>query len=157
MFIVTNGTRPDVLGSLGVEPTQLYVSLCAPDEETYRRTCRPTSPVLWSRVMETLELLNSFSCPTVLRHTLVPRLNMSNPEGYASLAEQSNATYVEPKAAMSVGAARDRLGYGEMAWFKEIQSFAKELAAASSYEIVDEHRWSNVVLLSRLEKPIRLY
>jgi len=157
VFIVTNGTRPDVLGSLDVEPTQLYVSLCAPDEETYRRTCRPTSTGLWGRVMETLELLDSFSCPTVLRHTLVPKLNMVNPEGYARLAELSNATYMEPKAAMSVGAARERFGYGEMAWFGDIQGFAEELAAASSYEIVDEHRWSSIVLLSRLDKPIRLY
>lgn len=157
VFIVTNGTRPDVLGSLGVEPTQLYVSLCAPDEETYRRTCRPASTGLWGRVMETLELLDGFSCPTVLRHTLVPKLNMCNPEGYARLAERANATYMEPKAAMSVGAARIRFSYSEMAWFEEIQSFAEELAAASSYEIVDEHSWSSVVLLSRLDKPIRLY
>ena len=157
IFIVTNGTRPDVLGSLGVEPTQLYVSLCAPDEETYRRTCRPTSPGLWGRVMETLELLDSFSCPTVLRHTLVPKLNMSNPDGYARLAELANATYMEPKAAMSVGAARERFGYDEMAWFKDIKKFAEDLAAASSYDIVDEHRRSNIVLLSRLEKPIKLY
>jgi len=157
VFIVTNGTRPDVLGGLGVEPTQLYVSLCAPDEETYRRTCRPTAAGLWDRVMETLELLDSFSCPTVLRHTLVPKLNMRNPEGYARLAEHSNATYMEPKAAMSVGAARERFSYSEMAWFEDIRGFAEELAAASSYEIVDEHRWSSIVLLSRLKKPIRLY
>ena len=107
--------------------------------------------------METLELLDSFSCPTVLRHTLVPKLNMVKPEGYARLAELSNATYMEPKAAMSVGAARERFGYGEMAWFEDIQRFAEELAHASSYEIIDEHRWSSIVLLSRHEKPIRLY
>ena len=107
--------------------------------------------------METLELLDSFRCPTVLRHTLVPKLNMRNPEGYARLAELANATYVEPKAAMSVGAARERFGYDEMAWFEDIQRFAEELAAASSYEIVDEHRRSNIVLLSRLDKPIKLY
>ena len=157
VFIVTNGTRPDVLGSLGVEPTQLYLSLCAPDEETYRRTCRPTSSTLWGRVMETLELLNSFSCSTVLRHTLAPKLNMNNPEGYARLAELANATYMEPKAAMSVGAARERFGYDEMAWFEDIQRFAEEIAAVSSYDIVDEHERSNIVLLSRLEKPIKLY
>ena len=157
IFIVTNGTRPDVLKSLDVEPTQLYVSLCAPDEETYRKTCRPTTKGLWGQVMETLEILDSFSCPTVLRQTLVPKLNMHNPEGYARLAERANATYMEPKAAMSVGAARERFGYKEMAWFEEIQQFAEELAAASSYKIVDEHGLSNIVLLSRLDKPIRLY
>lgn len=157
VFIVTNGTRPDVLKSLSAEPSQLYVSLCAPDEETYARACRPMVKDGWGRVLETLELLQSFSCPTVLRHTLVPGLNMVNPGGYARLAEQSNATYLEPKAAMSVGAARARFGYDEMAWFEDVQKFAEEIAAECSYKVLDEHRWSSIVLLSRLDKPISLY
>jgi len=157
VFIVTNGTRPDVLSSLGSEPSQLYVSLCAPDEEVYRRACRPMAGEGWRRVMETLELLESFSCPTVLRHTLVPGLNMVNPGGYARLAELSNATYVEPKAAMSVGAARARFGYDEMAWFDDVKRFAGEMAEECSYRVIDEHAWSSVVLLSRLDRPIMLY
>ena len=157
VFIVTNGTRPDVLQSICVEPSQLYVSLCAPDEETYAKTCRPMLGDGWGRVMETLELLESFSCPTVLRHTLVPGLNMVNPLGYAKLADLSNATYLEPKAAMSVGAARARFGYDEMAWFEDVKRFAEEIAAGCSYKILDEHRWSSIVLMSRLDKPIMLY
>jgi tRNA wybutosine-synthesizing protein 1 len=157
VFIVTNGTQPEVLQSLSSEPSQLYVSLCAPDEPTYYATCRPMVQNSWDRVLETLGLLNSFSCPTVLRHTLIPDLNMHNIEGYARLAEKSNATYLEPKAAMSVGAARSRFGYDEMAWFRDIQKFAQELAEASSYDIIDEHQWSNIVLLSQLSEPIKLY
>jgi tRNA wybutosine-synthesizing protein 1 len=111
----------------------------------------------WQKVMETLELLDSFSCPTVLRHTLVPGLNMVNPRGYARLADLSNATYIEPKAAMSVGSARARFGYDEMAWFDDVKRFAEEIAAECSYRVIDEHRWSSVVLLSRLDAPIRLY
>jgi len=157
VFIVTNGTTPEVLSELSSEPSQLYISLCAPDRETYERTCRPMIPNAWEKVLETLELLNSFSCPTVLRHTLVPKLNMHNAEGYGKLAEYSNATYMEPKAAMSVGGARARFSYKEMAWFHEIQGFAAELAEASSYSVIDEHEPSNIVLLSRLDKPIKLY
>ena len=111
VFIVTNGTEPEVLESLGCEPTQLYVSLCAPDEETYEKACRPMVFGAWEKVLETIELLDSFSCPTVLRHTLVPKLNMHNPEKYGRLAELGNVTYMEPKAAMSVGAARDRFRF----------------------------------------------
>ena len=157
VFIVTNGTTPEVLSELSSEPTQLYISLCAPDRETYERTCRPMIPNAWDKVMETLELLNSFSCPTVLRHTLVPKLNMHNAEGYSRLAELSNATYMEPKGAMSVGGARARFSYKEMAWFHEIQEFAAEIAEASSYKVIDEHEPSNIVLLSRLDKAINLY
>ncbi len=157
VFIVTNGTQPHVLENLGAEPSQLYVSACAPDRETYHKTCRPMIPDAWERLHETLELLESFSCPTVLRHTLVPRLNMHNPEGYAKLAELSNATYLEAKAAMSVGSARSRFSYDEMAWHRDIRAFAEELANASGYNILDEEPLSSIVLLSRLEKPIKLF
>ncbi len=157
VFIVTNGLRPDILAGLDLEPSQLYVSVCAPDEETYRRTCRPLIPDGWSRLMETLELLRSFSCPTVLRHTLVPKLNMADPAGYARLAEIADATYLEPKAAMSVGFARRRFGYEEMAWHSDVCAFAEALAAESGYRILDEQPLSSIVQLSKLEKPMRLY
>ena len=58
---------------------------------------------------------------------------------------------------MSVGGARARFSYKEMAWFHEIKAFAEEIARESSYDIIDEHEASNIVLLSRLESPIKLY
>jgi len=157
VFIVTNGLNPEALSDLGTEPTQLYVSVCAPDEETYERTCRPIIPNGWGNLMESLELLRSFSCPTVLRHTLVPDLNMKDPAGYARLAELSDATYLEPKAAMSVGFARNRFGYHEMAWHDDVRRFAEELARESGYSILDEQPLSSIVLLSRLPEPKKLY
>lgn len=157
VFIVTNGTRPDVLKNLSCEPTQLYVSLCAPDLETYQKTCRPMEAGLWDKVLESIELLDSYKCPTVLRNTLVPKLNMHSPEKYGKLAELGNATYMEPKAAMSVGGARERFGYRDMAWFSEIKEFAEEVAVSCSYNVIDEHEPSNIVLLSKHEKSIQLY
>ena len=82
---------------------------------------------------------------------------MHNAEGYGKLAELSNAMYIEPKGAMSVGGARARFSYEEMAWFHEIQGFAAEIAEASSYGIIDEHEPSNIVLLSRLDRAVKLY
>jgi tRNA wybutosine-synthesizing protein 1 len=157
VFIVTNGTEPKVLESLCVEPTQLYVSVCAPDEITYENTCRPMISGAWEKLLETIELLESFHCPTVLRHTLIPKWNMHSPEKYGRMAELGNVTYIEPKAAMSVGAARNRFGYNEMAWFNDVKNFAEEIALNCSYNIVDEHEFSNIILLSKLEKPIKLY
>lgn len=156
VFVVTNGLRPDILSKLESEPSQLYVSVCAPDKETYLRTCRPLVSDGWERLMETLELLNSFNCPTVLRHTLLPGFNMHNPRGYAKLAERSNATYIEPKAAMSVGYARKRFGYDVMAWHGDVKDFSTRLASESGYEILDEQPMSLIVLLSRLDKPKKL-
>ncbi len=157
VFIVTNGTNPDVLRNLGTEPSQLYVSLCAPDEATYEATCRPMVPGAWKRVMETLDLLHSFGCPTVIRQTLVPKLNMANIEGYAGLVKRAEPTYVEPKGAMSVGFARRRFAYEEMASHEDIRAFGARLAEETGYSLIDEQYESNIVLLSRLARPINLY
>ena len=157
VFIVTNGTDPEALKSLGTEPSQLYVSLCAPDEETYAATCRPMIPGAWAKVVETLDLLHSFHCPTVLRQTLVPKLNMNNISGYAKLALRAEPTYIEPKGAMSVGFARQRFAYEEMASFEQIKAFAAKLSEETGYSAIDGQYESNIVLLSRLEKPINLY
>ncbi|MBN1683537.1 4-demethylwyosine synthase TYW1 [Candidatus Bathyarchaeota archaeon] len=157
VFVVTNGTSPEVLGNLEYEPSQLYLSLCAPDEETYKKTCRPMIPNAWNKVLESLEILKSFSCPTVLRHTLIPKLNMKNIDGYAKLAIKTNPTYLEPKAAMSVGAARKRFSYKEMARHSDIKDFAIELSKSSGYNIIDEQWQSNIVLLSKLKNSKKLY
>jgi tRNA wybutosine-synthesizing protein 1 len=157
VFLVTNGTQPKILSELDVEPTQLYISLCAPNKETYERTCRPMIPDAWEKLLDSLELVESFNCPTVLRNTLIPKINMHSPESYAKLVSMTNATYIESKAAMSVGAARSRFSYKEMAWHKDIQSFANALAEASSYQVIDEQRSSSIVLLSRLKRTIKLY
>ncbi|UCE44061.1 MAG: 4-demethylwyosine synthase TYW1 [Candidatus Bathyarchaeota archaeon] len=152
-FLVTNGTAPQALSELDEEPTQLYVSVSAFDKETYANTCRPQIPDAWERLNETLSLLPSLKCSSVVRLTLARDLNLKHPEQYARLLEHANPTYVEPKAYMHVGFSRLRLGYKNMPTHREIRSFASELADAMSYNILEEAEESRVVLLSRLEKP----
>ena len=154
-FLVSNGTLPSALARLSEEPTQLYISVCAPDKETYKQICRPQIPKAWERLNETLELLPSFKCPTVIRITSVRKLNMKNAEAYAKLVEKANPTYIEPKAYMHVGFSRLRLGYENMPSHREIYEFATRLAKGTGYNIVDESKESRVVLLSRLRKPIK--
>jgi len=156
-FVVTNGTLPQMLSDLEEEPTQLYVSVCAPDEKTFLETCRPQVPDAWQRLNHTLELLPSFSCPTVVRHTLVRNLNMKNPERYARIIARGNPTYIEPKGYVCVGYSRNRLTFDSMPTHNEIRQFAKDLAAFTGYKILNEATDSRVVLLSRLEKPIMFY
>jgi tRNA wybutosine-synthesizing protein 1 len=154
-FLVSNGTAPSVLAELNEEPTQLYISVCASDEETYNHVCQPQIPKAWEKLKETLELLPSFKCPTVIRITSVQGLNMENIEGYAKLIERANPTYIEPKAYMHVGFSRLRLGYDSMPDYQEIREFAGRIAEETSYNIIDESRESRVVLLSRLGKAVR--
>jgi tRNA wybutosine-synthesizing protein 1 len=155
-FLVSNGTLPHSLSQLNEEPTQLYISVCAFDKENFLKTCRPQVSSAWENLNETLSLLPSFRCPTVIRITLTRHLNMKNPELYAHLIEKANPTYVEPKAYMHVGFSRLRLGFENMPTHKEIQEFAIKLAKEMGYNILDESPESRVVLLSRLEKPIKL-
>jgi tRNA wybutosine-synthesizing protein 1 len=155
VFLVTNGMLPKVLSGLAHEPSQLYVSVCAPDEATYEKTCRPLVPDGWERLCETLELLHSVSCPTVIRMTLVRQLNLKRVEGYAKLALKASPTYLEPKAAMSVGFFLKRLPRDAMPTHSEIRSFAHELSRLTGYNMIDESEASRVVLLSSAEKSTK--
>jgi tRNA wybutosine-synthesizing protein 1 len=154
-FLVTNGTRPSKLAELGEEPTQLYVSVCAPNEEVYKRVCRPQVSGAWARLNETLDLLPSLKCPTVIRTTLVRGLNMENVDEYAKLVEKAAPTYVEAKAYMHVGFSSLRLGFERMPTHKEVVAFALLLAERTGYRVLDECTNSRVVLLSKRERAIR--
>jgi tRNA wybutosine-synthesizing protein 1 len=155
-FLVSNGTVPEALAELSEEPTQLYISLCAYDERSFKKTCRPQVAKAWEKLNQTLAALPSFKCPTVLRLTLARSLNLEHPELYARLVEKASPTYVEPKAYMHVGFSRLRLNFENMPSHHEIRTFAEQLANELSYNILDEASDSRVVLLSRLEKAIRL-
>jgi tRNA wybutosine-synthesizing protein 1 len=155
-FLVSNGTLPNRLSKLSQEPTQLYISLCAPNEQVYKRVCRPEFPGAWEKLNETLSLLQSFRCPTVLRTTLVKDLNMNNVDEYAKLVEKANPTYIEAKAYMHIGFSGLRLGFERMPMHAEVKEFAQQLSEKTGYRILDEAPESRVVLLSRLKKPIQV-
>lgn len=154
-FLVSNGTLPSALAELEQEPTQLYISVCAPDAETYRSVCRPQVPRAWEKLNETLGLLPSFQCPTVMRITCVRGLNMKNAERYGIIIKKANPTYVEVKAYMHVGFSRLRLSVESMPSHKEIREFSVQIAGKTGYKIIDESTESRVVLLSRLERATR--
>jgi tRNA wybutosine-synthesizing protein 1 len=148
-FLVTNGTFPERLEGLDVLPTQLYVSLVAPNEEVYGRTCFPLIKDGWRRINETLELLPSIGTRKVIRLTLVKGINMSGVEGYARLIEKARPDFVEAKAFMFVGGSRHRLSLENMPSHDEIRGFAEEIAREISYDVKDEKEDSRVVLLSK--------
>ncbi len=152
-FIVTNGTVPERIEEMKKEdklPTQLYVSLTAPDIETYNRVNVPMIPDGWDRIKQTLELMNGLPTRTVIRLTLVKGENMGNPEGYARLIKMANPMFVEAKAYMFVGFSRNRLTINNMPRHEEIKAFAEELLKyLPGYHLEDEYRPSRVVLIMR--------
>jgi len=155
-FLVTNGAVPERLAEIE-EPTQLYLTLYAPSEGVYKQVCRPLLKDAWNRVIESLALLKSFSCPTVVRLTLVKGLNFMEPEGYAKLIELAEPTYVECKSYVSVGMSLRRgLRNGNMLKVDELRPFAEKIGEKLGYNIIGESVSSRVILLSRLSKPIKV-
>jgi tRNA wybutosine-synthesizing protein 1 len=148
-FLVTKGTSPEKLKSLKIEPTNLYISLCAPDEETYMKVENPLVKDGWKRMNESLELMKSFDCRKIIRLTLVKGLNMKNPEKYAKLILKAEPDFVESKGYMWVGESQKRLSMNSMPYHEEIVEFTKKLSEFTGYEIKDEFKPSRVVLLSK--------
>jgi tRNA wybutosine-synthesizing protein 1 len=145
-FIVTNGTRPDVLEK--VAPSQLYMSLDAPDRETYLKACNPVVD-LWDKVNASLEVLGSSESRRALRLTLVKGVNMLDPEGYAALVKKARPDYVEVKAYMHLGYSRQRLPREAMPKHDEVLAFANKVADASGYRLASDVELSRVALLSK--------
>lgn len=147
-FLVTNGMHPEVLEHLA-EPTQIYVSLVAPDQETYTVICRPLVSDGWERLNRSLELMLSLGCRKVVRLTLAKGLNLKEPASYAKLIEKAEPDFVEVKGYMWVGYSRKRLKMENMPLHGEIRGFAEELARETGYELIDESEQSRVALLRK--------
>lgn len=146
-FLVTNGTRPDRLGSLTTEPTNLYISLCAPDEQTYLKVTRPIIAGGWGCLNESLELMKSFNCRKILRLTLVKGLNLKSPGKYAKLILKAQPDFVEPKGYSWVGESRLRLKEENVPTMGDMKKFATALAEETGYKIEAEDKPSKVLLL----------
>lgn len=121
-FVVTNGTFPERIMEMketGNLPTQLYVTMAAPDKETYLKVCSSVKPYFpvhadhWERLNKTLGLLSSLDCRTVIRITSVRGVNMISPELYRERIKKSNPSFLEVKGFSITGNApriSERLG-----------------------------------------------
>jgi len=143
-FLVSNGTNPAVLAKC--RPYQMYVSLAAPDPDTYRKVCRPLSDT-WEQVKESLSLLKGRR--SAVRITLVAGLNDFAPEKYAAILQGSGARFVEVKGYMYLGYSRNRLERKNMPEHDAVRAFAERIAAVCDYKYHDENRLSRVVCLER--------
>jgi tRNA wybutosine-synthesizing protein 1 len=148
-FLVTNGTMPNRLKDLKENPKHLYISLCAPDKETYKKIHNPLISDGWERLNKSLELMNSFDSKTVLRLTLVKGLNMKNPDKYAKLIEKANPDFIEPKGYVWVGESQTRLKMDNMPYHEDVVEFAEQLSKETGYNFKDQFKPSRVCLLTK--------
>ncbi len=151
-FVVSNGLLPERIEKLLEEPpTQLYISVDAPNEELFNIIDRPIIKNAWQGLMKTLAMMPKLrdKMRTVLRFTLIKGLNMLYPERWAEIIRLSNPMFVEVKAYMWVGMSRERLEQENMPTHEEIKQFALKIAKYADYKLIDEHEPSRVILLMK--------
>ena len=153
VFLVTNGQEPEMLLRLKEEnalPTQLYLSVDAPNEETFARVNVPLYPDGWGRLNRSLELIHDFPCRRVLRFTVIKRVNDLEgmlPE-YGRMFGKSGADFIEVKAYMWLGYSRKRLEEGNMPSHEYVKELCgKLLEFLPDYVLEDEEEKSRIVLL----------
>lgn len=156
-FLVTNGTYPERLAELDTLPNQLYITVAAPNEEIYKKVCRPKISDGWQRIMRTLEILPSLETRTVIRHTLVKDLNLGWEDEYARLDKIGDPDLIEPKGYVCVGSSRTRLTMENMPSFDDIRTFAERVGEKVGMEIIKQKPDSRVVLLGHpgIETDVR--
>jgi tRNA wybutosine-synthesizing protein 1 len=157
VFLVTNGQEPEMLEKLDKEkvlPTQLYISVDAPDAEMFAKVNRSLYKDGWERLNRSLEMMSKLGgkCNRVIRFTLIKGLN--DDEGqlarYAELFRKSGADFIEIKAYMFLGHSRKRLKQENMPDHEYVVEWSRKLAAhLPDYEKKNEDTASRIVLFSK--------
>ena len=162
-FLVSNGLHPEKLEELKKKkqlPTQLYISVNTPNEKMYNWFHRSIIPNAWKKLNESLNLMRKLKdkTRTIFRMNLVKDLNMEDKHilEYAELIKKAKPLCVEIKGFMSVGFARQRLGYERMPTYEDMLDFSKKLAVATGLKVLDTHEFSRAIVLSKNKKDLKI-
>src|SRR5437879_13364151 len=139
-FLWTNGTTPAGLRRVHSEgrlPTQLYVTVAAPNAESYRKLVAAKSDHEWNKLRETLALLPTLPTRTVVRHTLVEGWNLGWEDEYADLDRLGKPMFIECKGYSFVGESRLRLQAENVPSHAYIRTFEERLADYIGNEMQD--------------------
>jgi tRNA wybutosine-synthesizing protein 1 len=156
-FLVTNGTTPKILENLNPLPTQLYVTVAAPNLKIYKKLCVPSNPKAWELLQQTLEIFPSLDTRKVIRHTLVDKWNLGFEKDYAKLDKIAEPDFIEPKGFVFVGGARQRMEMANMPSHEKVKEFSEKLASILGYELLAERSDSRVLLLSNNKKNCKIH
>ncbi len=158
-FIVTNGLQPEVIKDLiknNQLPTRLYISVNTSNKEAYQKFHRSLKKDAWEKLNETLKLISTINQKnkTVFRINLIKDLNMDDKfiSEFANLIKLSKPAFIEIKGFMSVGFARERLGYERMPLHREIFLWIKKLEKelkGTGYKLLNQHKISRAYVLGK--------
>ena len=162
VFVVSNGQEPEVFEKWmenNTLPTQLYISIDAPNKELFDKINRSVNKDGWERLMKTItKILPKLKCRRVLRYTMIKGLNDKDEhiEEYAKIFEESKADFLEIKAYMFIGQSRKRLKEGNVPTHEEVKEFSlKLLKFLPNYELRNEDKSSRIILLKRKDSPFK--
>ncbi len=146
-FLVSNGTRPEMLAECS--PTQLYLSVDAPDQETYNTVVNPMLEDGWTALMDSLDVMAKSDTRTTIRTTLVEGHNDIAPDRYAQLFERAAPDFIELKAYMHVGKSRERLDRAAMPEHERVVEFAHAIQdQLPAYDVLKTAPRSRVAMLA---------
>ncbi len=161
VFLVTNGAEPEMLRKLEEQdalPTQLYLSVNAPNKELFRKIVHPMVDASWERFMESVDLLSRIRTRTVIRMTMIRGFNDLEgliPE-YVELLKKANPHFIEVKSYMHVGFSTMRLTKSHMLRHDEIKAYAMRLVEqlGGIYRYMDEYPPSRIVVLQNTRRYV---
>ncbi len=156
IFIVTNGQETDFFKKLAeneeFQPTQLYVSIDAPNEELFDKINLSLHKNGFNILKNSLKIFSSLSCRRILRYTMIKGLNSLDEhiEGYKELINIANPDFVEIKSYMHLGMSQNRHTKDQMPEFIEVEEFAKKLAESlGNYSYLSSAPNSKIVVIRR--------
>lgn len=163
-FLVTNGLQPEVIQKLIEDnnlPTRLYLSVNTSNKKDYDSFHRSLKENAWEKLNESLNLFKKIKKPrtTVFRINLIKDLNMKKEKinEFAEMIRNAQPHLIEIKGYMSVGFARERLGYDKMPTHKEMLEWISELENKlknTGYILQNDHESSRAYVLSKSKEDL---
>lgn len=158
IFLVTNGQLPEMLERLQKEnalPTQLYLSMTAPNEELYKKISIPIFEDAWERFLKSLKFLSNANTRTVIRMTIIKNYNDCCVDEYAKLIQMGNPHFVEVKSYIHIGRSIHRLSSSNMLTHEEVVDFTnKLLEKLPNFEFMDEQRASRITVIQNKNRKV---
>lgn len=163
IFVVSNGQNflyfKNLQNDISALPTQLYISIDAPDEFLFKKINRSIYKDGWDRLNKSIDYFSKLDTRRVFRMTQIKGLNDLDEhlKGYKKLIEQGNPDIIEVKGYMFLGLSRKRHKKEEMPSFEDIKDFVVKLVLKlSNYEIVGESQSSLLIILKRIDSKYNL-
>ena len=155
VFLVTNAQKPAVFQKMALDknflPTQLYVSLDAPDKGMFDKVNRAAHKGAWEILQESLALISKLETRKVIRITLIKGINDNQGflKQWSDVVWTMKPEFLEIKSYMHLGDSRQRLARENMPDFEEIKQWSEAFAKQSGYIVKDFSRPSRIMLLVR--------